>query len=205
MKATRLAIVGVVVSFLLSSAAAAQQQTGQAQPPMTKEQQAMMDAWQKAMTPGPQHKMLAMGEGNWTFEATMWMDPAAPPTKSTGTVTQRVIMGGRYVQADHKGTMMGMPFEGTALSGYDNVTGKYQSAWWDNLSTMIMLVEGTYDEATRTFTYKGEVPDPVKPSTMVAVRQVIRIESHDRHVMEWYDTREGKETKSMEIVYTRAK
>ena len=39
----------------------------------------------------------------------------------------------------------------------------------------------------------------------VNVRQVIRLVSHDSHVMEWYETRDGKEAKIMEIAYSRAK
>jgi len=37
------------------------------------------------------------------------------------------------------------------------------------------------------------------------VRQVIRLVSHDSHVMEWYEKRDGKEAKIMEIAYSRAK
>jgi len=47
------------------------------------------------MTPGDMHKMLAAAEGIWEEDITMWMDPAAPATKSTATSKIEMIMGGR--------------------------------------------------------------------------------------------------------------
>jgi hypothetical protein len=61
------------------------------------------------------------------------------------------------------------------------------------------------DPAAKSITYTGQMDDIVKPGAKVNVRQVIRLMSHDSHVMEWYETRDGKEAKIMEIVYSRAK
>ena len=47
------------------------------------------------------------------------------------------------------------------------------------------------------------MPDQMKPATRAKVRQVIRLTSADRLVMEWYETRGGKETQTMGVVYTR--
>jgi hypothetical protein len=47
--------------------------------------------------------------------------------------------------------------------------------------------------------------DPMKPGTKLRVRQVIRLVDRDKHVMEWYETRGGKDRKTMEIVYARKK
>src|SRR5262245_25443356 len=80
------------------------------------DQKAMMEAFQKAATPGPNHKMLEMMVGEWTFTNKMWMDPAAPPQESTGTSSYKSILGGRYVEHTHHGTMMGMPFEGRGVN-----------------------------------------------------------------------------------------
>jgi hypothetical protein len=45
----------------------------------------------------------------------------------------------------------------------------------------------------------------MKAGAKIPVREVIRIVDKDNHVMEWYETRDGKEQKTMEIVYTRVK
>ena len=52
-----------------------------APPDMTAEQKAMLEAWEKAATPGDAHKQLvAQFEGTWTTRQTMWMDPSKPHT-----------------------------------------------------------------------------------------------------------------------------
>jgi hypothetical protein len=39
----------------------------------------------------------------------------------------------------------------------------------------------------------------------IKARQTVRLESPDRHVMEWHESHDGKETRTMEIVYSRKK
>ena len=58
--------------------------------------EAAMKAWQAYMTPGDVHKMIAESDGSWNEEVTMWMTPDAAPTKSTATVENKMILGGRY-------------------------------------------------------------------------------------------------------------
>jgi hypothetical protein len=172
---------------------------------MSAEEKAMMDAMIKAGTPGANHELLASMAGEWAFKSRMWMNPSAPPAESSGTATYTTLYGGRYVEGQYKGEMMGMPFEGRGLMGYDNVSGRFQTTWADNMGTMIMFMEGRHDAAAKTITYTGEMDDIMKPGTKVKVRQVIRLASPDSHVMEWFETRGGKETKMMEIAYTRNK
>ena len=45
--------------------------------------------------------------------------------------------------------MMGMPFTGHGMRGYDNVSGKYWSTWNDSMSTGMMVSEGTCDAQKR--------------------------------------------------------
>ncbi len=198
-----LAVTAAVIPICLLTLAPAA--LAQDKPALPAEQQAMMDAMIKAATPGPNHKMLGSMVGDWTFVMRMWMDPSAPPSETSGTVTNRPLMGGRYVQGDYKAQVMGMPFEGTSVVGYDNVSGQFVSTWLDNMSTGIMYMTGSYDAASRSFTYSAEVPDTMQPSSKVKVREVVRVVDDNQHVMEMYETRGGKELKTMEIVFKRAK
>lgn len=173
---------------------------------MPPEMKAMMEAWQKASTPGPQHKQLAEHfVGTWNTKQTMWMDPSAPPMTETGKAVSTAIMGGRHIRMDFTSQWMGQPFEGVALTGYDNVRGKYVGHWIDNMSTGQFLAEGDYDAAANTYTFHGEMPDPMRPGKTTKVREVIRIVDADHHVMEWYESHDGKERKSMVIEYARVK
>ena len=171
----------------------------------TAEQQALMQAWRKAATPGPNHQLLGSLTGEWTFATKMWMEPGAPPENSTGTAVYTPLMDGRYIQGDYKGTFGGMAFQGLGLTGYDNVAQHFTATWADNMGTSITLMTGSYDPATRTFTYLGDMDDMMKPGVKVKVRQNVKILSADSHVMEWYETRGAKEIKTMEITYNRQK
>jgi len=163
-----------------------------------------MKAWQNYMTPGEVHKMIAQSDGEWNEDITMWMDPAAPPTKTTATAKNEMIMGGRYQLSKTTGNMMGMPFEGMSLVGYDNAKKTFTSVWIDNLGTGITTMEGGWDDASKSITFKGKMVDPMTGKD-VSTRQVIKFLDIDTQEMEMYDTRNGKETKTMEIKLTKKK
>lgn len=166
------------------------------------EEAAMMETWQKAMTPGGPHAHLAKSAGTFKATVTMWMDPSAPPEVSEGTSERKMILGGRVLEEKFAGTMMGMPFEGLGHTGYDNVTGKYWGTWIDNMSTGVAMLEGMVDEETGKGTFEGEVSD-----AMAGKKTPMRIESRmedGKEVNEFYMTGPGGEMmKSMEIVYER--
>ena len=204
--ALRTALLGLAVGMCLPLAAqdTSADKPAATQPQMTPEMQAMMAAWEKASTPGPQHKQLAEHfVGTWNTKQTMWMDPSAPPMTETGKDVS-TLFGDRHVRTEFSSQFMGQPFAGIAMTSYDNVKGKYVGSWIDSMATGQFMAEGDYDPATKTYTFHGEMADPMKAGTKTPVREVIRIVDKDNHVMEWYETRDGKEHKSMEITYTRA-
>lgn len=47
-------------------------------------------AWEDYMTPAEQHKMLALENGTWHEEMTMWMEPGAEPMKNTMTAEAKM-------------------------------------------------------------------------------------------------------------------
>ena len=157
------------------------------------------------------HKLLGELVGNWNYTVKMWMDPAAAPMESKGTATRKPEMGGRYLVMDASGKfqMPGpdgkpttMDFKGRSTEGYDNAKKKFVTSWIDNMGTGIMLSEGTYDPATKTFTFHATYD--IAPGVQTKVRETIRITDKDHHVMEWFEQRGGQELKTMEIAYTRA-
>jgi len=173
----------------------------------------MMAMMMELAKPGENHKLLTRGVGNWTYTVTMWMspDPNVPPTKSTGTSVTKSVLDGRYFISEHTGKMqmpgpdgkmMDMEFKGMATDGYDNVKKKFVSSWIDNMGTCIVLSEGTYDAATRTFTYLSETE--MMPGMKTKMRMVIKIVDQDHHTLEAYEDRGGTEAKTMEIKYARS-
>ncbi len=164
--------------------------------------QAMMDLYKKLGTPGAFHKVLASMAGSWNTKIKSWMEPNKPPMESTGTCEQKMLLGGRFLQQEFTGEMMGNTFTGVGVTGYDNHTKKYVSTWIDSMGTAILYFEGTASRDGRTITQESRYDDPVKGP--MKWRSVIRIVDDNTHVFEMYSTdKSGKEEKMMEITYTR--
>ena len=161
-----------------------------------------MEAWTAYMTPGAMHKMLASASGDWRQEVTMWMDPAAPPTKSEAHCSTRMIMGDRFQESVTEGNMMGMPFNGRSIVGYDNAKKIFQSTWIDNMGTGIMYTEGPYDPKTNSITLTGTSVDPVTGKSE-KVKEIMKFIDDNTQMMEMYKLVGGKEIKVMEIKFTR--
>ncbi len=158
------------------------------------------------------HKLLGELAGNWSYTVKMWMAPGMPPIESKGTAVRKPMMDGRYYKMDaigqfkmpdETGKMKETEFKGFSLEGYDNAKKKFVSAWIDNMGTGILMSEGTYDAATKTFTYTSEVE--MLPGQKVPARETVKVIDKDHHVLEWYETKNGQEMKTMEISYTRKK
>ncbi|HMQ68984.1 MAG TPA: DUF1579 domain-containing protein [Ignavibacteria bacterium] len=161
-----------------------------------------MKAWTEYMTPGPVHEMLAESNGEWTEDISFWMDPTAPPMKASGTAVNKMILGGRYQMSNSTAEMMGMPFEGMNIVGYDNARKIFQSTWIDNFGTGTSYSEGTWDEDSKSIEFKGNSYDPMT-GTNKNIKQIFKIIDSDHQSLEMYLVEDGKETKTMEIMFTR--
>jgi hypothetical protein len=164
--------------------------------------QEIMEIYKKVGTPGEPHKLLAKLEGNWTTRSRGWMEPDKPPVESTGACEQRMILGGRYLRQEYAGDMMGQPFTGINLLGYDNQSGKYQSVWLDTMSTALYFFEGTASADGKVITQECSYDDPVRgPSVW---RTVTRIKDDNTIDFEMFLTpKGGKEEKMMEMTIAR--
>jgi hypothetical protein len=76
---------------------------------LSEEEQKMMQLWQQYGTPGVNHKHLELFVGQWQAEGKSWMKPGDKPTIGLTEIKCEMIMQGRYLKCDYKGTMMGMP------------------------------------------------------------------------------------------------
>ena len=121
----------------------------------------------KYATPKEQHKNLVKWfAGKWKTDAKFWMPGNPEPMTSKGAEETKAILGGRFLQSTLKGDFMKMPFEGLAITGYDPSKDKFATFWADNMGTWCVTMEGTWDEATKTFTYTGSSFDPVAGKVM---------------------------------------
>lgn len=169
---------------------------------MTDEQKAEMEMWMKLGQPGEPHEHMAKFAGSFDAAITSYMAPDTPPMESKGKSENTMILGGRILLQKYTGNMMGMPFEGYGLMGFDNYTKEYISIWCDNMSTMIMTMTGTSDESGKT-TMTGTMPDP-KTGKDITLKSVSMMKDENTFVFEMYHQDSGGEAfKNMEITYTR--
>jgi hypothetical protein len=161
-----------------------------------------MKVFQAYMTPGPTHDMLAKSTGNWAGTITLWMQPGAQPVNAAGESKNEMILGGRYLKTVSTGNMMGMPFEGMGVTGYDNAKKVFVNTWVDNMGTGITNMEGKWDPQTKSINFSGTMVDPATGKD-VPIREVIKFVNDTTQILEWYNTAHGQEYKSMEIRYTR--
>ena len=199
-----LSLTVATLTLLLSGPLAAQDTAVQssAAPPMTPEMQAMMQAYQKAGTPGAEHKQLAAMAGSYDLTVKAWHEPGKPPTTDAGTATRKMILGDRVLVEEVTSSMMGEPFSGQGLHGFENVTGKYWSTCNDSMSTGVMVSEGTC-AADGACTFTGTYHDPVSKQPQTS-RMTTRWTDKNTEVFEMYAPGpDGKEAKMMEITYRK--
>ena len=164
--------------------------------------QAMMEMYQKLATPGEPHKQLASLAGSWTTKTKEWMEPGKPPTEADGSVEMKMLLDGRFLQQDFTGEMMGQPYTGVGITGYDNLRKKYVSIWLDTMGTGPFMMEGTASGDGKTITLKGQHAEPGGGHmTHRAVWKIV--DSNTQTFDMWGAHGGGKEMKEMEIVYTR--
>jgi len=93
-------MIGKLTGTLLTEAAVflsvpAPAQQGGGEPQMTPEQQAEMEAYQKAGTPGAPHQALTATVGKYSIKSKSWHEPGAPAMEDTGTATRTMALDGR--------------------------------------------------------------------------------------------------------------
>ena len=187
----------LAIACLLAPAALSLAQSGQTgaqkqeMPPMPK--------------PGPEHELFKEDVGTWDAVVETYMEPGAPPSKSKGVETNTIGCGGLCLITEFKGEMgPGVTFHGHGTATWDAAKKKYVGSWVDSMSTSLMISEGTWDPASRSFTGYMEGPD--MSGTIVKMKSVSEYKGPDARVFTMYGPGEsGKEPVTMRITYTRRK
>ncbi len=150
-----------------------------------------------------EHKVLAMQEGVWDAEITLKIP--GQDAKSKGVETNRLI-GGKWLISEFKGDLFGSTFEGSGQNGYDTKKGKYVASWVDSMSKSITLLEGSYDEKTKTLTLTGDAENPESGETMTLRLETQFAADGSRIFNEFARMGAQKEfVKLMEVKYTKRK
>jgi len=162
----------------------------------------MMKKAEAAGKPGPGHQALNHYVGDWNAEVKCWMEPGNPPNVSQGTAKVSWVMNGRFLEEDFRGDMMGKPFRGRTVTGYDNVTQMYRSVWISDMQTSMFVSEGKGENGNKILTLKGTTSCPMRGAD-IPMKLVLRVLGPDKHLFEMFDESQGPNAKTMEITYTR--
>jgi hypothetical protein len=163
------------------------------------EKQEMQKKMEAAGTPGPAHKALGAFVGNWKAEVKSWCEPGGPPNVSQGTAKASWALNGHFLEAEFHGEMMGKPFNGRTLMGYDNIKQTFNTVWVSDMQTAIFTSEGRGENGNKVITLEGKSNCPATGRKDVPMKTVYRVVSADSYVFEMFN--DG--AKSMEITYTR--
>lgn len=148
--------------------------------------------------PTPEHAKLKRHVGTWAFELT---DSENQVTKGTSETIESC--GGMWYVTTMDTSMVGMPFQGKGLDGYDPEKKKYISIWVDSFTPAPMIFEGEYDRAGKVLTMICENKDPMSglPATWRSTTEFLS-DDEFRFVM-YVKPRGGKESIMMTVLYKR--
>lgn len=145
--------------------------------------------------PTKEHAELQMGVGEWEGTITMF-HPGMPATPSPAKETVRA-QGPFWLTSDFQSEFMGMAYTGHGCHGYDASKGKYVSTWIDNMSSLLMVMEGEIDPKTKMLVMNWQAPDM---TGKVVPHRSETVHSADAYTMTFFT--DG--TKSMVIDMKRA-
>ena len=157
--------------------------------------------------PLPEHKILADDAGTWEATIKTYMGGAdSEPAMSKGMEVNEVMTGGMWVVSRFDGKFGDIKFEGRGQFGFDPVKKKYVGTWIDSMSTILSVLEGEYDDKTKTMTYVGDGYDPDRKAKFTQKMVTVRKDKmYKTFTLSMQYEGEKTETKFMEISYTRRK
>jgi Protein of unknown function (DUF1579) len=149
------------------------------------------------------HERLAkrVGEYETTSKFTL---PDGKAMDSKGTAKITAVLGGRFLQEESTGTMLGNPVSGLKLLGYNAEAGLYEAVWMYTGSTAMMSMSGKMNEDTKGVEFTASVPSPKGAKMNFTI--VYKFADADSFTVELTARGEdGSKGPTMETTYTRKK
>ncbi len=175
-------------------------------PAMSAEDMAHMQEYMKLMQPGEAHKHLQTYVGTWDTVTSVWMNgPGTTPMTSSGTSIFKSVLGGNWIMEEHSGSMMGMPYNGVGMMGYDNYKKLYVGTWFSNMGTEMLQMAGGRHPKTGVVRMYGTMDEPQLGIHGRTVKYVTTPTDNDHFTFAIIDLHAGDDYKVIEIKYTRRK
>jgi Protein of unknown function (DUF1579) len=161
--------------------------------------EAAMEAMAK---PGPFHERLKSFEGEWQSVSTTYEADGSTKT-SEGTITNKMVMGDRFIRTEYSGRMEGKFATGWGLTGFNNASQKFESVWADTMGTSMTFMTGAATKAdAKSYSVTGDVANPAGAGTL-KMRQLTHFPVDNAYTMEFFITVGKDEVKIYEIRLTK--
>lgn len=164
----------------------------------------ILDSIKKNVT--PEHELLARSKGMWTGVASVWISADKPPLTSTSVLNNHMDVTGRFLISEIEGnvTGAGRPFTGVRITGYDPGRKLFTRAMIQDGNPGVVM-EGKWDEATRSFTMNYKQFD--NNGNENSLREVYTFVDENTEILEIYRTQtaDGKDFRFLKVIWSRKK
>lgn len=199
----RIYAISVLVLGALSVSLTADEGDKPAATPPSADMAAMMAQAKQFTDPGPNHKVLERFLGKWNTETRLAMGPGGTPEK--GVAEFSWMMENRWLKSEYKNTMMGMPYDGFMLMGYDNFKQSFVMTMVNSLDTMMTRAEGDMDRTGKVMILYGPMDEYLTGEHDKMVKYIWRFESANKFKLEVHDLHIGEQnTMVVEITFNKA-
>lgn len=179
---------GVFVGNVLAQEGEAPAGGGMEMPPWTKKTE--------------HHAAFAKQVGEWAG-VMKWTVEGMPPMQGTADVSAKLAFKGNFIQHDVTGNMMGMPYNGRWILGYDTIDEEYVSIWMDDMSPIASIGRGSEEDGVIALYSEGV---DAQAGGKSPEKLTFEWKGDDGFVFTFYRVVEdGEDKKFGEIVYTRKK
>lgn len=201
-KAGLFGVVGLAAGLAFGSGALVSATEKPAQPEGEMNADAMMEAMRAANPITAQHERLSSMAGVWDGVLTV-QTPGAGAFEAKGVMTMKPIMGGRFLEQTWESDMWGQPFTGRSVVGFNTISQKHQSVWFDSTANTMYFYEGEAD-ASGVITMMGEETDPASGMTLPTRDVITHADADHMTFVRSYVTPEG-DAPGFTITYSRRK
>lgn len=177
-----------------------------ARPPAALDPDHPQARWMAFSRPGAAHRELERLLGDWETTTAIWLEPGGEPyAVSRGTASHTWLEQGRWLALESSGTLMEIPHHGFGMLGYDNFKKKYVASFVDNVTTSMITMEGSWDEAGAVLRLFGTVDEPLTEEHDRAVEYAFEATGPDSLTLRVFDLPRGAASKVMETSFRRAR
>ena len=133
--------------------------------------------------------------------------PGGPAQSSKGTATYEWLIEGTWVLQRLQGTLMGSPYQSSAILGYDNYAKNHVVATVNSADTSLITGRGVVADPEGKFTaVYGTLNEYMTDELNKPFKAITRLHDSDHHVVEIWDLGIGADgMKVLEFDYTRKK